>query len=405
MTSPAFRAAHALPSHDHALRGEALRTFGATEAVVTELLAYGASAFDAQVLRDPPAFPLEDERFVAAWSGYLLDAGREGVFTSLRRRLVQLNFPVASGTSERDDYRAATRRGYMDDALRDGLRLDEPDALELLLHPTPAGRIPVIITACRADFVRLTQALTRRNEPEPIPSSMGACIVGGYNNWARVRELRAEWARRALPGDTVDDAAWAEELRALTPRKELYQDRFILLAAGPYSATSAESMRLAPDEWRRLSATIRLEHECTHYFTRRVFGSMRNTLFDELCADYAGIVAAAGHFRSDWFLRFVGLEQADGYRAGARMENYRGTPALSSEAFVVLQKVVRAAALQLERFDDVRRGRAPLSMTAAIIALARVGLEQLAMVDGSQLLDAELTRVEAVSSEAQSCPR
>lgn len=67
-------------------------------------------------------------------------------------------------------------------------------------------------------------------------------------------------------------------------------------------------MNLSQAEWRRLSITIRLEHECTHYFTYRVLGSMRNNLLDELIADYQGIVSAIGKYRADWFLRFMGLE-------------------------------------------------------------------------------------------------
>jgi hypothetical protein len=110
-------------------------------------------------------------------------------------------------------------------------------------------------------------------------------------------------------------------------------------------------MGLSEPEWQRLSLVIRLEHECTHYFTRRLFNSMRNNLLDELIADYKGIVAATGHYRADWFLRFLGLESFPHYREGGRLQNYRGQPPLSDGAFKILQVLVKAAAENLERFE------------------------------------------------------
>ncbi|MEO8620014.1 MAG: hypothetical protein ABI625_03040 [bacterium] len=383
------------PAFDEPRRAAALRAHGASSIAIDELLAYGASAFNEETLLDPPPIPVADEPFAQAWDEYQRDARVDGVFESLRRRLVQLNFPVELGMSGRAEYQAATRRGLVERAHGDGLRLNQPDGLELSLHQTAAGRIPVIVVANRVDFVSLIQALTRRNEPEPIPDSMGACIVGGYNNWDRVRRLRADW--EASSPDDPSDAEWNLVFRSITAtHRELYQDRFIVLSSGPYSATPANVVGVVGEvHWRRLSGTIRLEHECTHYFTRRIFGSMRNTILDELCADYAGIVAACGHFRPDWFLRFVGLEDADTYRAGGRLENYRGTPALSNEAFEVLQRVVRVATAQLAHFDATRRRAGPLPVANVVIALARVGLEPLATERGSSLLDAELRQLDA----------
>ncbi len=387
-----------LPSRDERRRAAALSGHGASASILAELLAYGATAFDEQALRAPPDLPLPDEPFVGAWAEYLDDAQRGGVLASLRRRLVQLRFPIRAGMSEREDYRRATLRGQLDDTSDDDLQLARPDDLQLFLHPTPAGRIPVLVAGCRADFVSLIQALTRRNEPAPIPESMGACIVGGYNNWDRVRRLRDDW-QASGPAD-ASDAGWSRAFSALLPRKELYQDRFIVVSTGTYSATPAEEVGVAAERWESLSATIRLEHECTHYFTRRLFGSMRNTLFDELCADYGGIVAATGAFQPDWFLRFVGLEHPSRYRAGGRLENYRGTPALSDGAFELLQQLVRAATAQLAQFDRVRRARGPLDTSHAIIGLARVGLEPLASDDGWLLLDAEVAQLDAHAGQA-----
>ncbi len=78
---------------------------------------------------------------------------------------------------------------------------------------------------------------------------------------------------------------------------------------------------------------------------------MQNNLLDELIADYQGIVAAVGHYRADWFLRFVGLESFPNYREDGRLQNYRGQPPLSNQAFKILQALVVAAAQNLEQFD------------------------------------------------------
>jgi hypothetical protein len=377
-----------LPARDDVRRTAAVRAQGASATVVNELLAYGASAFDESALRDPPPLPLADESFVPVWEEYAADARRYGVCESLAHRLVQLNFPIEAGVSEQFTYQAATRRGIVDRNAGQGLAFDDPGGLELVLHSTAAGRIPVIIASARADFVRLIQAFTRRNEPSPVPDSMGACIVGGYNNWDRVHRLRADW--EATTTAKPSDAEWSFFFQAISTTKELYQDRFIILSSGPYSATPAHALGLDEREWLRLSRLIRLEHECTHYFTRRVFGSMRNTLLDELCADYAGLVAATGAFRPDWFLRFVGLEDPSGYRIGGRLENYRGTPALSDPAFEVLQHLVRGATAQLARYDAWRRRTASATVADTVVALARIGLEVLATDDGADLLAAEV---------------
>jgi hypothetical protein len=260
--------------------------------------------------------------------------------------------------------------------------LHDPGSLRLWLHPTPAGRIPVLLLPDRRDFVAVYRALAGRNEPVPVPASMGACIVAGYNNWERVRRLRAHWESEA-PHRT--EAGWQERFRSMVPRKELYQDRFILLSAGSYSAVPAGQLGLHPDEWARLSVVVRLEHECAHYFTRRVFGRMRNSLHDELIADYAGITAAAGTFHRHWLLRFLGLEDHPRYRAGGRLENYRGDPPLSEDALLVLRRMVAGAAGQLERLHREVAARA-VPRHQVLAALTRLSLPELALPDAAATL-------------------
>jgi hypothetical protein len=190
----------------------------------------------------------------------------------------------------------------------------------------------------------------------------------------------------------------------LIKRPELYQDRFILLSRGAYSNVDGSELGLEPEQWLELSGTIRLEHECTHYITRRWFGSMRNQILDEIIADYRGIVAANGDYRADWFLRFVGLEGFPAYREGGRLENYRGEPPLSPGAFIVLQRLVKAAAENLERFDRKYRQSAIArgSEIAILIALTSLRLEELASNRGVSMIETAVSLALARNSNFSS---
>jgi hypothetical protein len=250
----------------------------------------------------------------------------------------------------------------------------------------------VLVVPRRADFETLIRALVRRNEPVPLPASMGACMVAGYNNWGRVAELRRRW--QAGEVDAEGAADWSAAFAVLRGRRELYQDRFIVLSEGPYSGVPAERMGLAEAAWRDASHTIRLEHECAHYFTRRVLGSMRNNLLDELLADYAGIVATAGRYREDWFLHFCGLQDAEGCRAEGRLWNYRGDPPLSPAAFAVLQRLVRAAAARVQALDAALDPafRTPAGRARVLLAIAESTLEEIADRGAERRLLARLSR-------------
>jgi hypothetical protein len=356
--------------------GDLFVRHGATPAEADELAAYTRDQFVPPVDADAQRWPLPDEPFVAAWRGYADAAERGGAWPELRRRLVQLRFPVREGMSAEPEYLGATRKGIVPADGAEGASLVAPERLRVWLHPTPAGRLPVIVAGARADFETLVRALTRRNEPQPVPASMGACIVGGYNNWDRVASLRAAWARGEGIGAGGD---WDSAFREIMGQRDLYQDRFVLLSEGPYSGTPAAALGLDDAEWAAASLTLRLEHECAHYFTRRVFGSMSNTLRDELIADFMGIAAVAGRFRAEWFLRFMGLEDFPRYRAGGRLENYRGTPPLSDGAFVVLGRLVHAAAHNLEEWGGPAPAADDFAGKARVLhALSSMTLERMA---------------------------
>lgn len=382
------------------------------EAVSEELLNYNQNTFTQLPLDALQALSQSDlsqtsEPYLEAWQQYAQEAQTQGVATVLKQYLVQLHFPIESGMSETAHYQAATRQGVRPstNAVRsrndietrhsgiersEGCCFQAPDQLSLKIHASIAGLIPVIIAGCRADFVMLIQALTRRNEPTPIPLSMGACMVSGYNNWERVFRYRHQWTNQWIEqqGKSPSESDWNAEFKQLIPHKDLYQDRFMILSTAPYSHVTAAELDMTEAKWSAYSLIIRLEHECTHYFTLRFLKSMKNHLLDELIADYRGIVAAIGYYRADWFLRFMGLEQYPNYRLGGRLENYRGSPSLSDQAFQGLQTLVKRSAENLEQFDRAYRTAylTPQQEIAIVLALTQSTLIDLASESGQTFI-------------------
>lgn len=350
----------------------AFESAGASGRVLDELVSYNRSRFVHAPGAPPLALPLDDEPHVEAWREYERRAADEGAEAVLRGALVQLAFPVAEGMSATEEYRAATRRGIRPGlfALGAGAAWRDPGSVTIRIHPGPAGAIPVIEAGDRRDFETLVQALSRRNEPWPVPPSMGACMVTGLVNWDRVARHQAAFLAERPEGD------WDARLQELAKQPELVRDRFILLSMGPYSGVAAAEVGLDDADWLSRSLRLRGEHEATHYFTQRVFGSMRNNALDEVIADYMGLVAAFGRYRADAALRFLGLEDPDSYREGGRLQNYLDPP-LSPEAFAVLCRVVRRAIATLQAFDDSLdagareadgRGRTLVALTAHSLA-------------------------------------
>lgn len=375
------------------LRIQQLSEDGAVEGEIDELLDYNENHFDFSTLGEDLTLPLPDEPFVACWQGWVEEARRaaaDGVstFEILCHHLPQLRFPIRQDISQDPDYRRATLQGVDPDLLdaATGLELAHPEILELEIYPSIAGRVPVFRLYGRAQFETMVRALSKRNEPAPLPPAMGAQMIAGFNNWTRIQEHHLNWQN--TPEDGREHATWKEAFAAIRQHKALYQDRLALLSDGPYSAIPAADLGLSDAVWRAKSLLIRREHECTHYFTRRVFGSMRNHLLDELMADYAGIVAVEGNFRADWFLRFMGLEDPAQLRPGGRLEIYRGDPPLSDGAFRVLQRQMIRAAEHLERFDRnlFQSGRTAESTGRVLIALATLSIDRLASPDGLERL-------------------
>jgi len=356
------------------------QSFGASDEDAEALLAYSSSSFSPSARKPDLELPLEDELHLADWRGYAEEALQSSVPDALSKYLVQLRFPIQEGISGSESYRAATRKGQIDVA-PGGLEFSAPAKIELRIHPTAGGHIPVMVLEDRADFETMIRAIVRRNEPVEIPPSMGAAAVKGLNNWSRVLKIRDNWIAEDA---SRTGASWNAAFKALNPPKAAYQDTLIILSQGAYSNTPAEEVGCEPADWIQKSFSIRLEHECAHYFCRRVYGSMHNNLRDELVADYAGIVAAEGHFRADWFLKFMGLNDDGVYDGEGRMDVYRGDPRLSDSAWSVMGKILVAAAKNLETADrklETRTAPRPFDL----LAISDHWLESLAVIDPDKL--------------------
>ena len=350
-----------------------LADLGADAAVQEELSVYLREHYE-RLPQKGDESGVDDEPQVPFWRGYVEEAGRDGVAKALRRRFPQLGFPIGEGLSQLSEYREATRKGQFG---RDGeirLGLEKEELLSLSLSEGFAGAVPVLVARHRPDFVRLVRALTARNEPEAVPDAMGACLVKGLADWDRVAAYRAAWEKQLGRAATAEE--WSAEMASgLAPRKELWQDRLILLSDGPYSAVPAAELGLDEAEWRERSLALRLAHESFHYLTLRLAGSIRSHLLDELVADYAGLTAAFGRYEAGRALRFLGLDRLPAVRPEGRLAVYRGD--LSDGAVAVLSRLVAQASANLER-------RAPdaapdaSAARARLLALAELGLDGIA---------------------------
>jgi hypothetical protein len=166
---------------------------------------------------------LKAEDHILAWQKYLSETEKMGVWKTLRRRLVQLQFPIEAGISNTPEYRASIYRGETLPAKMTGFHLLSPWRLRLFIYPSWAGLIPVIATVDRGDFEKLLQALAYRNEPQHIPVNIEACMISGFNNWDRLRAYRTEWEAQRGNG------LWVNSWQRLQPKKSLFQDRFMIL--------------------------------------------------------------------------------------------------------------------------------------------------------------------------------
>ena len=321
----------------------------------------------------------EDELFVENWEEYVSQSKQRGVVAVLKEHFLSLMFPIRKGISEDDDYRAATRRGIVPErkTSASGLQLQASQRIELFLHETDVGRIPVIKCGERRDFLTLVRALAMKNEPLPLPRSVSAFYLGNLVNWGRIWDYRSRWRENNPTG------VWGLEFQALLERQELHRDKLILVCETPYSNVPSCKAGLSDEQWQELSFVIRLEHESTHYLLKRCTGNSGGTLQSELIADFAGLTRAFGVFSADLFLLFMGMEDYPRLRRGGRLGYYRGAVSSGSEDDNVMQANLRSAAYNLQNSDLSRQiSHDRKQKVALLMAMSELSLEELASPEG-----------------------
>lgn len=349
--------------------------------VSDELRGYLQNKFCVKETHKQPVFP--NELYIDSWEEYAVNYREGEAFQLLRKCYPQLNFPIEEGINKTQHYIDAVLKGqcqYSDDT--DLSPFKKPEHVRFTLHNSIVGKVPVLFVTDDQDFVKLVQYLLHKNNPVPVPLSMGALLVNGINNWDRIHSLKNKWLR------TNSAETWNHEFSTnILPNPGLYKDKLIILSTKPYSNVPAHRLGLTEEEWAAYSLSIRLEHECTHLFTLNQYGCASNNLHDELIADYIGISKTTGTYNKEWMLAFMGLEEYPSYRKGARLENYLVNTNLTTESFSQLISVIKSAVESIACFDAALGIiQSAHDQVCRMDALCTIDLADIASVNGSDLL-------------------
>lgn len=201
---------------------------------------------------------------------------------------ISYEYRIQMGIMERDEPFLKEWQGVEEQRLPcfPGVDLNAYESLEVFIHDTGAGNLPVLYVKDREQFEDILCRIFYKGEKRALPQSMGAMMIKGWRDvWGRAH-------------------------------------RVLLLSDGFYSGIPPEAMGLSACQWKEKSHQIRLAHESAHYYALRIYGFMNTGLMDEFIADTAGIVAAFETYEAAQFLRFMGIEEYPTYRRGGRLENY-----------------------------------------------------------------------------------
>ena len=177
-----------------------------------------------------------------------------------------------------------------------------PEKITIEIYPSPAGNLPLIIFGDASDFESFIVNLIYKGEKPDNISQMGASFVYGK------------------------------------------KQRFLTLSKKFYSNTPPEVVGLSAEEWREKSLILRREHECTHYYTKKFYGSASNNLHDELIADFIGVYEAFSCYNHVYFDYFMGI---DGTHEG-RLSLY--TSGLSESVKNEIAELARKCSASLEKW-------------------------------------------------------
>jgi len=305
------------------------------------------------------------------------------LFNELKKCYPQLNFPIELGIEEKEEYKDVVLKGKTENIkLPSVLRLNDPKNITLKIGEIIAGKIPILTVPDQEDFIKILQCLIYKNNPKPVPQSMGAVLINGLNNWQKIANLKSDWSA----DHNVDN--WSKEFYLnILPNYSLYKDKLIIISTKPYSNVSAKQLGLNESLWLSYSISIREEHECTHLYTLKKFGIASNNLHDELIADYIGIVKTIGKYNKSWMFMFMGLENYPKYRQGARLENYVSDDKLSKDDFIKLVEIIKMAIENISIFDEsAGKLQSNIDQMFRIDALCETSLEELSSTNGASLL-------------------
>jgi hypothetical protein len=320
-----------------------LKSFIKDDTVVEELLDYTKSKFEKT---EKISSVKLDEPYIKTWEKYKEESLITGVFQTLKKYIAQFNFPVEQNISSTEIYKNATLRGKKEFPL-EGIQLNNPEQLDLTIYNSQlVGKVPVLMVPNPEDFKTIIRAICYKNEPQPMSDSMGAIFINGVNNWNRIEELKEYWETKS-PFEN-----WGSIFKKhVLPNPKLYKDKLIILSTKPYSGVKAKTVNIPENKWSDLSVSIRKEHECAHVFTLNNYNSISKNIYDELIADYAGIVSTLQKFDKNWMLNFLGLENYPKYREGGRFQNYL-SDTLSITAINHLQYITIRAINSIAKFDE-----------------------------------------------------
>ncbi len=346
-----------------------------------ELQLYFRNKFTSKELKTLSSFT--DEPYISAWEGYCIKAENEGAFEVMKKCYPQLNFPIEKGINKTQDYTDAVLKGKADCInSENNLRLNNLKGIEISIHESIMGKVPVFKIPDNQDFINIIQCFLYKNNPTFVPPSMGAALVNGINNWDRLHTLKNDW----VENNPMEN--WNQEFsKNVLPNPQLFKDKIVILSTKPYSNVAASSLGISESIWKSYSYSIRLEHECTHLYTLKKYGSASNNLHDELIADYIGVCKTIGRYNKDWMLTFMGLEEYPKYRKGARLENYLGNDDISPENFEKLTEVIKNAIENIALFDAELGGiTSDNDQMCRIDTLCETNLLSIASENGPNLL-------------------
>jgi hypothetical protein len=113
-------------------------------------------------------------------------------------------------------------------------------------------------------------------------------------------------------------------------------------------------------------------------------------VFDELIADFVGLVRAFSGYRRDLACRFLGLERFPAIRIGSRLEVYRSD--LSEQALATIASLAVESARNLQALSDDHPAivRDLGALARLTYALSLLTLEELASSDMPALVSAKM---------------